>query len=397
MKIAILTSGIMPVPAVQGGAVENLVDFYLEYNDRHQIHDITIYSAWAPNVKRHPALKSNVNHYKYIKTNSLFASIWKKLFRKKYEGGYYHYTIEYFCEQVIQDLRKYSYDIILIENRPAFGLKLKNSSINSKIVYHIHNAMLDNTIDKAKEIYDAASRIICVSDYITQCVQAIRPNEQKCMTIHNGIDLGSFNYKATLPVSRKEYGFSTDDFILLFSGRLTSEKGIMHLINALKILKDHPQIKLLILGSTFYGNSCKSEFADKLMQEIKKMQSRILFSGFVPYNRIPSFLAMVDLAVIPSFWDDPFPTTVLEAQAMGKPIITTKRGGIPEEVSENNAIILETDENFIVHLAQSILELYSNPQKRNFMAEESVKRAALFNKVDYAKNIFNALENIDQK
>ena len=43
MKIAILTSGILPVPAVLGGAVENLIDFYLEYNERHQLHDITIY------------------------------------------------------------------------------------------------------------------------------------------------------------------------------------------------------------------------------------------------------------------------------------------------------------------------------------------------------------------
>ena len=36
MKIAILTSGIMPVPAVQGGAVETLADYYLEYNNRHK-------------------------------------------------------------------------------------------------------------------------------------------------------------------------------------------------------------------------------------------------------------------------------------------------------------------------------------------------------------------------
>jgi hypothetical protein len=49
MKIAILTSGILPVPAVQGGAVENLIDFSLEYNDRYRLHDITIYSIWHPN------------------------------------------------------------------------------------------------------------------------------------------------------------------------------------------------------------------------------------------------------------------------------------------------------------------------------------------------------------
>ncbi len=42
MKIAVLTSGILPVPAVQGGAVENLVDFYMEYNDIHRLHDITV-------------------------------------------------------------------------------------------------------------------------------------------------------------------------------------------------------------------------------------------------------------------------------------------------------------------------------------------------------------------
>ena len=63
MKIAVLTSGILPVPAVQGGAVENLVDFYLEYNELHQIHDITVYSVWHPDVKKHFALKSGVNHY----------------------------------------------------------------------------------------------------------------------------------------------------------------------------------------------------------------------------------------------------------------------------------------------------------------------------------------------
>ena len=40
MKIAILTSGILPVPAVQGGAVENLIDFYLAYNDKYHSLDI---------------------------------------------------------------------------------------------------------------------------------------------------------------------------------------------------------------------------------------------------------------------------------------------------------------------------------------------------------------------
>ena len=89
MKIAILTSGILPVPAVQGGAVENLIDFYLEYNDQHRLHDITVYSVWHPDVEKHPALKSEVNRYKYINGKTLFAKIWKLYFIWKKKNGYY--------------------------------------------------------------------------------------------------------------------------------------------------------------------------------------------------------------------------------------------------------------------------------------------------------------------
>lgn len=84
MKIAILTSGIRAVPAVQGGAVENLVDFYLEYNDRHRLHDITVYSVWHPDAEQHPALKSEVNHYKYMKVDSFVSKIRKAIYKKRH-------------------------------------------------------------------------------------------------------------------------------------------------------------------------------------------------------------------------------------------------------------------------------------------------------------------------
>ena len=65
MKIAILTSGILPVPAVQGGAAENLIDFYLAYNEQHQLHDITVFSVYHPDVKKSSTQRSQANHYIY--------------------------------------------------------------------------------------------------------------------------------------------------------------------------------------------------------------------------------------------------------------------------------------------------------------------------------------------
>ena len=124
------------------------------------------------------------------------------------------------------------------------------------------------------------------------------------------------------------------------------------------------------------------------------MKDRIIFTGFIPYSDMPNYLQLADVAVIPSVWDDPFPTTVLEAQAMGLPIITTRRGGIPEEVTEENAILLETDNSFVDNLAAAILDLYHHPEKRKQMSQISIERSKLFDKENYAKNLFAALEEI---
>lgn len=125
MKIAVLTSGILPVPAVLGGAVENLIDFYLEYNEIHQLHDITVYSVSQPKIKTQLTKASNNNHYYYIDVDSLWAKIKRKLYFFTHGQEYHHYFIEYFLEQSIKHIRKQSYDYIILENRPSYALKLK--------------------------------------------------------------------------------------------------------------------------------------------------------------------------------------------------------------------------------------------------------------------------------
>lgn len=392
MKIAILTSGILPVPAVQGGAVENLIDFYLDYNDKNKLHDITIYSVWHPDVKNHSALKSDSNHYIYIKVNGILPKIKKKLYKMKYGEKYYHYTIEYYLHEAMKDIRKQDFDIIIMENRPAYALKVKEIA-NAKLVYHLHNEKLDRKTIKAQEIYDAADCILTVSDYIKRCVQTIYPLDKKTRTIYNGINISAFTPKSK--AERSTIGFHEDDFILVFSGRMNRNKGIKELIEAMNLLKEYQNIKLMVIGSTFFGNATNEDnFTMGLKAQAEPLKERIIFTGYIPYLKMPNYIGMADVAVIPSVWDDPFPTTVLEAQAMGLPIITTRRGGIPEEVTEENAIILDTNELFVDKLAKAILDLYTHPEKRKQMSLASFERSKLFDKEIYAKNFFAALENI---
>jgi len=393
MKIAILTSGILPVPAVQGGAVENLIDFYLAYNDKKRLHDITVYSVKDIKTQNHPALSSDVNHYYYIDTSSIIAKIRRTIYKLFHKDEYYNYFIEYYFEQAYKHLKKQSYDCIILENRPGYTYKL-SQRLSSKLVLHLHNDLLNKDSKFHTEVLNSLNKILTVSDYIKSRVYSIEETD-KVNAVHNGIDLQRFSPQIKSNINREDLGLSQNDYILLFSGRINKDKGVSELIDAMLKLKDTSNIKLLILGSSFFGNAInENEFIKSLKSKTRIIADRISFTGFIPYSQIPSYLKLADVAVIPSIWDDPFPTTVLEAQAMGLPIITTCRGGIPEEITEENAIMLETDKHIVDHLAAAILDLYQHPEKRKKMAAASLKRSKLFDKETFAKNFFAALENM---
>jgi glycosyltransferase involved in cell wall biosynthesis len=391
MKIAILTSGILPVPAVNGGAVENHIDFYLKYNNEHRLHDITVYSIADKKVAGHKALQSSINHYVYIETKSIWSKIKKNLYYRLHGEQYYHYTIEYFFHKAWKRLCREHYDIILLDNRPGYAIHI-DVPLGSRLFLYLHNDLLNSHTSNCQQIYNKASRILTVSNYIAQCVRTINPNDDKCFTVLNGIDLKAFSPSIVPSLRRKQLGLSDDDFVMVFSGRITKEKGVSELIDALIQLANTPKIKLLIIGSTFYGDSAnEDDFVRGLKQKAQKVKDRILFTGFISYSQMPQYLKLSDIAIIPSLWDDPCPNTVLEAQAMGLPIITTRRGGIPEEVTEENAILLNTDTKFTDNLAEMILSLYEHPEKRQQMSKAAIENSKYYNHQRYAEDFFRGL------
>ena len=388
MKIAILTSGILPVPAVQGGAVENLIDFYLEYNDRHRLHDITVYSVWHPDVKRHPALRSEVNHYTYIKTDSTISKFKKAIYKKCHEKEYYHSAIEFYLEETIKRIKKECYDLVIVENRPGFILKLKKR-IEAKFVLHLHNDFLNPETRESFSIFAEFDGIISVSDFITKRVRQIEANSSKCKTVYNAIDLKRF-LTATAK-QRSAVGLSDKDFVIVYIGRLTKEKGILQLIQAIKQINDIPNLRLMIIGASAYRKDMRpTPFIKQLELESTPIRDRVIFTGFIDYEQIPSYLKTANVSVIPSMWDEPFGLTVVEAMAAGLPLITTRSGGIPE-ICEGVATIVDRA-NVIDNLAKAILDLYQHSEKRKQMAAASLQRSKLFDKETYANNFFNALE-----
>jgi len=381
MKIAILTSGILPVPAVLGGAVENLIDYYIEYNNQEKLHDITVYSI-APPQSSSIADTANT-HYHYIDTTSFWGRLKRHIYVRTHSSTYYNPYIEYFLHESLKDIARKEYDLIILENRPGYAIPVSKVS-KAKIIIHLHNDLLNKDSKNAKEICQVCHKVITVSDYIKGRVKTIGSNIP-ITTVHNGIDLERF-YRAT-PIDRKSLGFKEDDFIVVYSGRLIKEKGIEELIDAFNQLKDYPQIKLLILGGSFYGLSANNTFLDTLKKKSENIKDSIVFTGFIPYEQLPRYLKIGDVAIVPSMWEEPFGLTCIEAMAAGLPLITTNSGGIPETCKENSIIIKK--EYMLNQIPKSIINLYENNNEIMKMKIKGKEKSTIFNKNEYSKLFLN--------
>ena len=391
MKLAILTCGMLPIPAVQGGAVENLIDFYLEYNNHKKLHDITVFSPWNAKVEIHPALVSEVNHYVYIDTTSLKARIIRKIYQYiHFSSDYYNYFIEYYFEKVYRRLKKANYDYIILENCPGYAYKLSQRGYKN-LILHLHNELLHSNSKYHDIIFNSLTKVITVSEYIKERVASISPSN-KIQTVFNGIDIPRFSTVESTSVSRQSIGFSENDFVIVYSGRINKEKGVSELIDAMLLLRDFPHIKLMILGSSFFNNvTDKDTFVNSLKSKSEEIKDKIVFTGFIPYDEVPNYLHIADIAVLPSMWEEPFGLTLVEAMAAGLPLITTQSGGIPE-ICEGVATIVDR-KDIVNNLKNAITDLYNHPDKCQQMAIASQKRAQLFSKETFAKNFFDILKN----
>ena len=380
MKIAVLTSGILSVPAVLGGAVENLIDYYLEYNNEHQLHDITVYSIAPP--KGTPKADTSHTHYHYIDTTSWWGRLKRHLYVRTHKAKYYNLYIEYFFYKALKDIARKEYDIIILENRPGYAIPVSKVS-KAKIVIHLHNDLLNKNSKNAKKICQVCHKIITVSNYIKGRVETIGA-DIPIETVYNGIDWERF-YQAK-PIDRKTLGFKEDDFIVVYSGRLIKEKGIEELIDAFIPFKDYPQIKLLILGGSFYGiGDNRNPFFKTLIEKSNPIKDSIVFTGFVSYEQLPQYLKVGDVAVVPSIWEEPFGLTCVEAMAAGLPIIATNSGAIPE-ICKTNSIIINKGKLDKV-LTTTIFNLYQNKEYIN-----NNLCMKTYNKNDYSLNFFTNLK-----
>ncbi len=387
-KILVISSGLLPIPACEGGAVENLTENMLKYNENHKDIQFVVYSKM-------PKKKIDISNWKYTEFRFICQNIvLKKLFgflskisKKKIPN--------YFVSYILKDLKKRNenYDYVLIENMPLFVIYFKKIFAN-RIILHVHNDWLNINSPYATDIVNSCYKIIAVSNYVKNRVLEINANAD-VVTLINGIDNNRFRKildKEINDNTRKQYGIMKNEIVFLYTGKLKPEKGAYEVIKAFSILTSSIRnIKLIMVGSSFNKFDNDTKYITKI-KEIAEINKNIIFTGFVDYEHIHKIYSIADIQIVPSQCEDSCPLVVLEGLASGLALITSISGGIPELVNSKCSIQISRGKNFIVDLVDSMKKIISDDKWMESMKKESLKKSKEFTNDNFCSKFIEILK-----
>ena len=368
MKIAIISSCSLPVPAVNGGAVESLIESIIRQNELQRKYNIdvyTIYDEQAVEVaKQYPHTKFVcLKKAKAVKMADNFVTSALRCVKGKKDIASRNYIWKLILLSKLKDrLKKETYDVIVIQNTiflfDLFKDKKLFEKYKGKVYFHVHNSLVKTTkINHAQLL----CRVISISDYLHDNIKEYLGKKIEIVTVHNGIQCDMFNKKISnneCLMLRKTYEIPNENKVIVFVGRIAPEKGIRETILAFNKL-ERQDCDLLVVGASYFGSGAISPFESEIINSIRK-NPRIHLTGYIPKQEIWKFYALGDLAILPSMWEEPLGLTMIEAQAAGIPLITTISGGIPETVNEKYSILLARNTQIVEKMQGAMEEILNN-------------------------------------
>ena len=204
--------------------------------------------------------------------------------------------------------------------------------------------------------------IITPSEFYKQKLIEDGIKENKIQAIHNFIDIDQYNFQVE------------DEGYALYFGRLSKEKGILNLIEAFCNLKNE---KLYIAG-----DGPEREKIEKIIED-KHLENNIKLLGYLNQDKEKEYLRKARFIVVPSIWYENCPYSILETQAIGKPVIGANIAGIPE--------LVKNKVNGLTYKYDSVKELEEKMKilfKDKLLAEKYGKKAKEIALKEYDKEIY---------
>ena len=209
-------------------------------------------------------------------------------------------------------------DLIEIHNRPSYLIEINNEFKDLNFILIIHNDPRNlkgsKTIKERINLLNLCKKIYFVSSWV----------EEK---FFEGIDKNHYkNYNVLYPSIDYLKRFPKKENLIVFAGKLNSTKGFDKFTLALKkILKKYKNWKAVAIG-------------DEPREKINFKHKNFHFTGWISHQEVLDYYKKSSITIVPSYWEEPFGRSSLEAASRGNAVILSNRGGLPETI--NNPIFL---------------------------------------------------------
>lgn len=215
---------------------------------------------------------------------------------------------------------------------------------------------------RARKLHGHIAVSRAARDYHSRYVEA------EYTVIPNGIDLSHFNTSA-LPFKQ----YLDGKINILFVGRLEKRKGLSYLIDAFKkVHKDHPNTRLLVVGP---GTRLRPKY-EKTVQRAH-LENDVIFTGGVSYADLPRYYQTADICCAPATGQESFGIVLLEAMALGKPVVASNIPGYAGVLTHEQEGLLVKPRN--AHdLAKAISRLVEDKLLRDRLGRQGLATVGNF-------------------
>ncbi|MFF4486030.1 glycogen synthase [Streptomyces sp. NPDC001544] len=221
---------------------------------------------------------------------------------------------------------------------------------------------------------EAADAVIAVSgamrEDILGCYPALDPD--RVHVVHNGIDTGLYRPDPGTDVLRR-VGLDPDRPYVLFVGRITRQKGVPHLLRAVRDID--PAAQVVLCAGAPDTPEIDREFRD-LFEELSRVRAGVHWiPQMLPRTEVIQLLTHAAVFVCPSVYE-PLGIVNLEAMACGTPVVASRVGGIPEVVEDGvTGLLVTADDDFEAGLAHALDTVLGDPEAARRMGAAGRERA----------------------
>jgi len=209
------------------------------------------------------------------------------------------------------------------------------------------------------------------------CLKTFKKYKGPKAIIPNGIDLERFN--PSVPPIKK---YLDGKINILFLGRIEERKGLIYLLKAYKILeKKFSNLRLIIVGKGPLKEEMELWVKDNSLKDV-------VFEGEAKEEKIPSYYKTCDIYVSPAIFGESFGIVLLEAMALGKPVVAFANSGYRAVLRGRGAKFLVRPKNFR-GLAEKIGLLIKNPLLRERMGEWGQEEVKKYSWPKISKQVFD--------